>query len=113
MITQINNKNLIPITGEDLKVGDVILCKGKRITSFGRKLEVIRNTKKQVVTKCIGIWFPIFDNTAFGRIAKGESIDKETFNEINNTQIDKEVRFWKHLGCGVGTFKDLSLVKNI
>jgi hypothetical protein len=57
-------------------VGQQVHFKRARNTSFGSTFEVVKTTPKQVHMRLVEEWFPVFEETAFGRIANGENSDR-------------------------------------
>ena len=82
---------------EDIKVGDFIHSKGRTINGWGHTWKVIRITPKQVHCVVESLWFPVFEKTAFGRVAKGEDANRLGWLK-ENEEAQKNVlvrRFWK------------------
>lgn len=95
---------------EDINIEDEFHTKGETITDYGRTWEVTRVTSKQVHAVAKDFWYPVFENTAFGRVAEGEDEDRLAWaKEWTGSQKGKLTRsFWK-TGEQVG-FKDRGCV---
>ena len=88
---------------QDIKVGDLIHEKGQYITNWGKTWKVTRITPKQVHCVLESLWYPVFEETAFGRVADGENEDKVEFlKQYEKVQKGNlTAKFWK-TGIRVG-----------
>jgi hypothetical protein len=99
-LMNVNSKKLIAAEiDKDIAPGDLIYSKGTRITGFGRTWKVVKVTPKQVKCVAEAVWFPVFENTSFGRIAKGEDPENvsnltEWFDELQRGTY--EATFWRN-----------------
>lgn len=99
------------LSGLDLKLGDIVHMKAARITGYGITGVVVRVTPQQVVVEIAKLWYPVFDETAFGRIANHEKPNEVEFlKEIEEVRKGKHLRFWKLSGHEIGGNR--SLVKS-
>lgn len=102
-ILRINSKNVVSIDGKSTNIGDEILLKPQRITGIGKILKVVRETKTQLVCELVGIWFPIHDHTAFGKIDKSSNKGEfDFFCERFEVQMGREERIKKNTGNEIG-----------
>jgi len=107
-LMNINSDNLIMRTSlDDVQVGELVHTKGRTILDWGFTWEVAKVTNKQVHCVLKELWFPVRENTPFGRIAKGEnSKDLEWLREHESMSVGKlTCKLWKD-GRRVGFTED-------
>lgn len=110
-LMNIDSGKLLSDTLQGAKVGDIVHAKGRFITGFGRTMEVIKVTPKRVKCKVLNLWFPVFKNTAFGRVAKGE--DKECIEWLKDVEKANKGKVFEFTNLGIGWGNDLNIVEVI
>jgi hypothetical protein len=96
-LMNINSNKLFTSEIFNASIGDLIHQKGERITDWGKTWKVEKITPKQVHCVLESLWYPVFDKTAFGRVADGEDKDSlKWLKECEKSQKgNRRTKFWK------------------